>query len=253
MSQRRRILVTGGSRGLGEAIVSQLDGLGHRTHLLVRDQSKLESLLKTYPLASGTVVDFATCRDFVEVVQQALTALGGLDGLVNNAGVIEPMGVLEGLPHEEWERSLRINLTAPALLMGAALAALRVSQGRVVNISSGAAIKPTAGWGAYCSAKAGLLHLGRVVSVEEPTIGCFSLRPGVIDTDMQREIRESSRMRSQEKDRFLDLHREGKLEPPEVPARAAVWLVLHGPRTRSGDLIEYTDPEVVEGVRQLFS
>ncbi len=251
MSQRR-VVVTGATGGLGKAIVSQLDALGHQTYLLARDQSKLDSLLGTLNHASGAVVDLETCEDFQQVVDAAVKTLGGLDGLVNNAGMVEPMGLLADLGIKEWESALRVNLTAPAQLMTAALPALRSSAGRIVNISSGAAVKPTAGWGAYCTAKAGLLHLGRVVAAEEPTVSCFSLRPGVIDTDMQREIRESAGMREEEKRRFLELHREGKLEQPEVPARAAVWLVLHGPLNRTGELIEYTDSEVVEGIGQLF-
>lgn len=245
-------MVTGATGGLGEAIATQLDALGHRTYLLARDRSKLNQLLGTLNHASGTLVDLESCEDFAEVIEGAVTTLGGIDGLINNAGMIEPMGLLTGIGTKEWESALRVNLTAPAQLMSAALPALRASAGRIVNISSGAAVKPTAGWGAYCTAKAGLLHLGRVVAVEEPTVGCFSLRPGVIDTGMQREIRESVGMREEEKRRFLELHSEGKLEQPEVPARAAVWLVLHGPLNRSGELIEYTDSEVVEGISQLF-
>ena len=109
-----------------------------------------------------------------------------------------------------------------------------------------------AGWSAYCASKAGLLHLSYVVAAENPEIGCFSLRPGVIDTSMQAAIRDSSGMRSADQQRFLDLHRQGGLEPPEVPARAAVWLVLHGPKQRSGQLLDYTDPEIEAGVREML-
>lgn len=253
MGSTKRILVTGATRGLGEAVARGLDQLGHHTFLVGRDQKKLEQLEEELSQARVAALDLGRPEHLEALVENAVSQLGGLDGLINSAGVIEPIGLLSELTPADWEAALRVNLTGPAMLMAAALPHLQKSGGRVVNISSGAAVKPTPGWGAYCAAKAGLLALSQVVAAEQTEVACFSLRPGVIDTEMQRQIRESSKMPEEAHARFLDLHRQGKLEPPEVPARAAIWLALEGPRERSGEFIEYTDPRVKEGISQLFS
>lgn len=248
----RRILITGASQGLGRAIAEALDGLGHRTVLSARDESRLEALAATLRHASVLPADLSELETLPGLVEQAAQLLGGLDGLINCAGTIDPIAPLQDADSAIVARAIEVNLTAPALLMKFALPHLRKSGGRIVNVSSGAAVKPMPAWGAYCASKAGLLMLGSLVALEAPEVGCFSLRPGVIDTDMQSAIRHSSGMREGDKKRFLELHQSGGLEPPEVPARAAAWLVLEGPASLSGQLIEYADEAVVTGVRALF-
>ena len=250
MSQR--VLVTGATRGLGRSIAILLDGLGHRTLLTGRDQSELYSLQKKLSHAQILAADLADLVAVESIVARALSALGGLDALINNAGTIDPIASLADADSKAWARAIEVNLTAPALLMKAALPELARSGGRIVNISTGAAIKPMPGWSAYCASKAGLLQLTAVLAAEAPEVSSFSLRPGVIDTAMQEAIRASEGMRVPDHKRFLDLHNQGSLEPPEVPARAAVWLALLGPSKRSGELIDYTDPEVAAGVQDLF-
>lgn len=248
----RRILLTGATQGLGEAIARGLDSLGHQTFLVARDQDKLEQLKEELSHAAVAAVDLGQTEQLSALIELAVSRLGGLDAVINNAGTIEPIGPLGELSLPAWESALRVNLTAPAVLMAAALPHLRESQGRVVNISSGAAVKPTKGWGAYCAAKAGLLALSQVMAVEESGVACFSLRPGVIDTGMQQRIRSSQSMPSDAQERFLELHQKGQLEPPQVPARAAIWLALEGPLERSGEFIEYKDPQIQAGVAALF-
>lgn len=247
------ILVTGASRGLGAAVVEQLSSLGCRVLATARSQAHLETLWSENPQVDWIAADLSEPEQIQELIQDATGRYGKLDGLVNNAGTIDPIQKLADADPHQWARSIQVNLTAPALLTRAALPLLEQNKGRVVNISSGAAIKSVQGWSAYCTAKAGLTHLTRVAAVEYPNVGFFSLRPGVIDTQMQQEIRESSGMTTEEVEKFRGLKAEGKLEPPKVPARAICWLLLHGPTSRSGEFIEYTDPEVKEGVDRLFS
>lgn len=249
-----RILVTGATRGLGESIARLLDQLGHSTLLLGRSGHALEKLQQELNHARVLACDLTQTDQVPAIVDHALEQLGGLDGLINNAGTIEPIASMRMIKAQAWTDAIALNLTAPALLMQACLPQLSLAHGRIVNISSGAAIKPMAGWGAYCASKAGLLHLSAVIASEEPQVGCFSLRPGVIDTDMQHQIRQShDGMHAGDRERFLALHSEGKLLPAQVPARAACWLVLRGPLTRSGTLIEHTDPEVLAGIDSLFA
>lgn len=246
------ILITGATRGLGEAIARQLDGLGCQTMLTGRDEKALLRLEKELKHARIQRADLAELGQLESLVHQTIKSLGRLDGLINNAGTIDPIDPLSGCEPTAWIKAIEVNLTAPALLMRAALPELRRRQGRIVNISTGAAIKAMAGWSAYCASKAGLLHLSKVVAAEAPEVGVFSLRPGVIDTKMQEEIRQSEGMTPSDHQRFLDLKEKNGLEPPEVPAQAASWLVLRGPIERSGELIEYTDQAVMGGQAELF-
>lgn len=248
----RRVLITGATGGLGEAMARLLDGLGHATLLMGRDESRLRKLQSQLRHAQWLVADLAEPLAAPEVMARSVQLLGGLDALINNGATIDPIASLAQADPQSWARAIEVNLTAPALLMAAALPHLQQTRGRIVNVSTGAAVKPTPGWSAYCASKAGLLHLTAVAALEAPEVPCFSLRPGVIDTGMQATIRESAAMRPSDHQRFLDLHRDGALEPPEVPARAAVWLALEGPTRRSGELIEYKDAEVAAGVRLLF-
>lgn len=249
----KRILITGASKGLGKAIAEALDGLGHRTVLMARDKSALQQLSQSLDQASLISADLADLEALPDLVEEARERMGGLDGLINCAGTIDPIATVEDSDPATFARSIEVNLTAPALLMRAALPHLRQSGGRIVNISSGAAVKPMPSWGAYCASKAGLHMLTSLVALEAPDVGCFSLRPGVIDTGMQSAIRSSDGMRDSDKKRFLDLYENGGLEPPEVPARAAAWLVLEGPESMNGKLVEYADEQVKAGVNRLFS
>jgi NAD(P)-dependent dehydrogenase (short-subunit alcohol dehydrogenase family) len=252
MPAAKRILITGATRGLGRAVAILLDGLGHETLLTGRDENELARLQRQLSHAVCEPMDLADPLAARALVRLAVERLGGLDGLVNNAGTIDPIAPLGQADPASWARAIEVNLTSPALLIGEAVAELSRCQGRIVNVSTGAALKPVPGWSAYCASKAGLLHLTSVIAAEYPDIACFSLRPGVIDTAMQTAIRQSRGMREADLQRFQDLHQQGGLEPPEVPGRAAAWLVLHGPLERSGQLIEYTDAEVSAGVAKLF-
>lgn len=251
---QKKIIITGASRGLGKAIAELLDGLGHQTFLVSRSQKALQALEKTLRYAQIMPYDLYDYKHVKSVVVAAVKAMQGLDGLVNNAGSIEPITPIRSIDCTAWEKALALNLTTPTMLIKESLPQLMHNRGCILNISSGAAIKPTAGWGSYCSSKAGLLRLTEVVAVEHPEVACFSLRPGVIDTEMQSLIRQSQQgMSTCDHQKFIDLHQDGKLLPPAIPAQAACWLLLHGPLARSGQLIEYADPEVIKGVQELFN
>lgn len=92
------------------------------------------------------------------------------------------------------------------------------------------------GWGAYGASKAALNHLAMTLATEEPKVITISIRPGVVDTQMQREIRDTYASSMQEKDsvKFLTLHKEGGLLKPEKPGNVIAKLVLHGSKNLSG-------------------
>ena len=128
----------------------------------------------------------------------------------------------------------------------AALPFLRPSNGRIIFISSGAAVTSYASWGAYGASKAALNHLAMTISIEEPDVTAISIRPGVVDTQMQQELRDNYASHMQEKDatKFLGFHKEGKLLRPEKPGNVIGKLVLDGPKALSGRFLRQESPSI---------
>ena len=128
-----------------------------------------------------------------------------------------------------------------------ALPALRRAKGRIVFTSSGAAVSAYSTWGAYGSSKAALNHLALTLSVEEPDVTTVSIRPGVVDTDMQRELREvhHKAMEKQDAERFFTMHREGTILKPEQPGNVMAKLVLDAPKELSGKFLRYVHKRLV--------
>lgn len=117
-------------------------------------------------------------------------------------------------------------------MVQAALPALRTSHGRIVITSSGAATGAYQGWAAYGSGKAVLNHLAATLAVEEPDVTTVSVRPGVVDTEMQRAIREehNKAMSASDQEKFQGLHKQGKLVRPEQPGGVIANLAVRGRR-----------------------
>lgn len=258
MDENRVVMVTGASRGIGADIARWLAKAGCSIVMAARSTSSLAKVEKEVARLGGKplpltldVADFQACREGVETT---LDHFGRLDALINNAGALEPIAKTADADPEKWLDNIKINLMGPFYLMKACAEALRNSQGRIVNISSGAAVSPIGGWSAYCAAKAGLNHLSRVVAEEEPDITVIALRPGVVDTGLQTLIREkgSAGMKSEKVDYFKGLKTSNRLEPPAVPARAAAWLSLYAPRRWSGEFMEYDDPRISDPARTIF-
>ena len=154
--------------------------------------------------------------------------------LLNNAGVVSPVGPLERVDAGELERNLRVNLVAPVLLMGAFLRATegRAERRRIVNISSGAGRRPIFGWGGYCTAKAGLDMASRVAALEAQQRGqaveVVSLAPGVIDTPMQEVVRGAAAEDFVDVERFRQMKAEGVLRPAANVAADILRLEAEG-------------------------
>ena len=241
--QERVVLITGASRGLGAAIARFLNAAGCHLVLAARTREPLEDLASQCSRALVVSCDLAEAGQANGLVESALKEFGRLDAVVHNAGVLGPLDRLAEADPQSWEYNLRVNLLAPMLLTRAALPHLRHPQGRIVHISTGAAVKPMEGWSAYCASKAGLLHLSSVIAAEEPEVISVSLRPGVIDTAMQAEIREQGAhgMTQDKWKNFVNLKEQGQLEPPEVPGRVAAWLALHAPKEWSGEFLQYSE------------
>jgi NAD(P)-dependent dehydrogenase (short-subunit alcohol dehydrogenase family) len=188
-----RVAVTGGTSGLGLALVRELSARGARVAFVARGRDRVERVASQCPGVHGIVGDVSLKTDIHPMVLQILGELGGLDVLINNASDLGPstLRLLGDTDCEDLERAIATNLLGPFRLTKALLGALSASarEGRaavVVNISSDAAITPYPTWGAYGASKAALRHLSAVWDAELDAQGVrvISVDPGDMDTPL---------------------------------------------------------------------
>jgi meso-butanediol dehydrogenase/(S,S)-butanediol dehydrogenase/diacetyl reductase len=203
-------LVTGGRMGIGQAIARRLRDDGARVFTAQRGQD---------PEFEGIEADLADAEAPARVVAEIAQRAGRLDILVNNAGFMQEARA-EDMTLDAWERMLRVNLTAPFLLIKAALPHLRATKGAIVNIGSieGIACNPL--HTAYSATKAGLHGLTRAIAVDHGAEGirCNAVAPGWIDTDLAEAYVESM------PDPAAFRRQIGRTGKPEDVAALVAWL-----------------------------
>jgi benzil reductase ((S)-benzoin forming) len=225
-------IITGTTQGLGKALADEVArDPGNRLLALARAPDG--------PIPGGerVQVDLADSA----ALERAFDRVEGLIRsqpfakavLINNAGVISPVGPLEKVDAEALERNLAVNLVAPLRLMRRFIAATEgLPLVRIINISSGAGRRPIFGWSVYCAAKAGLDMATRVVALEAETRGrpieAVSLAPGVIDTGMQGVVRGAAQEDFVDVERFRTLKAEGALRPAQEVAADILRLEAAG-------------------------
>lgn len=184
-------IITGASRGLGYALTTTLARRGWHAVVDARDKDRLEAAYAEIPqpgavtLIPGDVTDPAHRQ---RLVAEAV-ALGGLDLLVNNASMLgpSPQPRLAGYPLDVLAEVYETNTIAPLALVQLALPTLHHRTGRVINVTSDAAIEPYAGWGGYGSSKAALDQLTHILGVEHPEVRVYAFDPGDMNTDLHQQ------------------------------------------------------------------
>lgn len=188
-----RVAVTGGTSGLGLALLHGLHARGAQVAFVARHAERVAEVARQHPGVHGIAGDVSAQRDIHPIALQINAALGGLDVLVNNASSLGPvpLALLADTECEDFETALATNLLGPFRLTRALLGSLSASarDGRnalVVNIVSDAAVTPYAGWGAYGASKAALLQLSRIWDQELCAHGVrvLALDPGDMDTPL---------------------------------------------------------------------
>ncbi|WP_210092690.1 SDR family oxidoreductase [Ruegeria sp. HKCCSP346] len=176
-------LVTGASSGIGKAIARRLHDEGALVFTAQRGQDTE---------FQGIAADFTLPDSPAKVVNEVIAKAGRLDVLINNAGMMQEASV-EGMSLEDWHRNLTVNLTAPFLMIKAALPHLRQTKGAIVNTGSIEGLGSNPGHAAYCASKAGLHGLTRAVAVDHGGEGirCNAVAPGWIDTELNEDFIES--------------------------------------------------------------
>lgn len=232
------VIVTGASRGIGAAAAAELAKAGCRLMLVARSKAQVEQV--AHQIGGNTAAmecDVSSWDAVQRVAEETRRRFGRIDALVNNAGVIEPIASIAEADPAEWARSIAINLTGAYYAVRAVLPAMiAAGGGTVVNVSSGAAIRPLEGWSAYCTGKAGLAMLTRAIALEHGGQGIrvFGFQPGTTDTDMQVMIRASG------VNQISRIPRE-QLTPVAQPARAIVYLCTQAAADLSGQEVRLGD------------
>jgi NAD(P)-dependent dehydrogenase (short-subunit alcohol dehydrogenase family) len=248
--QQPVILITGASQGLGAAMASLAATKGAQVVLAARNAEALETQAQKIIQNGGRALtvtgDISRDEDCQSIIDSTIQTYGRIDALINNAGVIEPFARIAEVNHEDWDYHLRVNLLGPVRLCQLAIPSLRQSRGRVINLTSHAAEIEIPGGSAYSTSKAALNRFSKVLAAEEPEITVILFIPGETDTSMQAVIREKSKGIAPEAiyQYFTDLHEQGKLLSPEIPAQAAVSLAMGAPHDWSGEILQWDDEKV---------
>ncbi|MGF9964233.1 (S)-benzoin forming benzil reductase [Bacillus rhizoplanae] len=233
----RYVILTGTSRGLGEAIATQLLQQGTKLISISRKQNeqlieKAQHLNIPFDFYSFDLQEVHQIESLVENIFSNIdvNTVSSIH-LVNNAGMLAPMKPIERSESEQLIANVHVNLLAPILLSSAFMKHTKDwnIDKRIVNISSGAGQKPYFGWGAYCTTKAGINMFTKCIAAEETNkeypVKIISFAPGVIDTDMQAEIRQTSKEDFIHVERFSTLKEDDDLLSPNYVAKAVIDLL----------------------------
>ncbi len=223
-------IVTGTSKGLGRALADQLSASAENVVFEIGRQSQTGNRQPTLIAA-----DFANTASIEQAFAVLAENLAGKNfvfaALINNAGVVLPVGRFNTLEAAALEKNFTVNVTAPILTTKLFANLTRAIAGKrlVVGISSGAAKRAVRGWTAYCAAKCALEMATRVMAEEarelDPTLAICSLAPGIFDTAMQATIRNASAEDFPDVARFRDMKESGALRDVAAVARDIILLL----------------------------
>jgi NAD(P)-dependent dehydrogenase (short-subunit alcohol dehydrogenase family) len=240
----RHVLVTGGTRGIGHAIVVAFAQRGSRVSFVGRDEvtvDRLQSELRGVPMdVLGYAADVTDEPAVRRAVAQAEDHFGGVDVLVNNAGLSTVHGPMRDSDMTAWWRDVSVNLLGAAVCASAVLPGMTArARGRIINMVSGAAGRPAPYNTAYACSKAAVVRLtdSLAAEVSEDGVAVFALRPGTIATDMVREFMSAPEVR-----RWLGAEVDQMApESPERAVRAVLWLAEGRGDALSGCWVDAAD------------
>ncbi|MCP4998926.1 MAG: SDR family oxidoreductase [Hyphomicrobiales bacterium] len=209
-------LITGGRSGIGRAVARRLHEEGARVFTAQRGvDDEFE----------GITADFADAESTDDIISQLIDKAGKLDMLINNAGMMQQAGI-EETSLADWNRTLQVNLTAPFLMIKAALPHLRATGGTIVNVGSIEGLGSNPSHAAYCASKAGLHGLTRAVAVDHGSEGirCNAVAPGWIDTDLNADFVETMPDPDAFRREIGKIHPIGRTGSPEEVAALIAFL-----------------------------
>ncbi len=232
------IIITGASKGLGYSITKGL--ISKDNHIFCISRKKNEQLIDAAKAGNCSLEyyeydlsDVAGLDDLMQSIFDRITVKdGGTIILVNNAGVVTPVKPADKCSSGEIARNVAVNAIAPMILASLFIKHTGElnAEKRIINISSGAGKKPYYGWSIYCGSKAAIDLFTRCISLEQQAkeypVKIISFAPGIVDTDMQKEIRSASKQDFEQLERFIAYKNDGKLSTPEFVAGKVIELIF---------------------------
>ena len=217
----KTVMITGASRGIGEATVEVFAEAGANVVLLARGEAEIDRIAARIGNSALALACDVTSFEAVEAATKAACdRFGAIDVLINNAGAVEPVSHIATSDPAAWGQVIDINLKGVYYGMRAVLPEMiKRGSGTILTVSSGAAHGPVEGWSHYCSSKAGAAMMTRCIDLEarEAGIRAIGLSPGTVATKMQREIKQSGINPISQLDWSVHI-------PPEWPAKALLWM-----------------------------
>jgi benzil reductase ((S)-benzoin forming) len=216
------LIITGGSKGIGKAIAELYSANNYIVYSLARTNTE-ESKIKEISVDLSDLN--AATTTLQKIIREILTTELTSITLINNAGRLGKISNLENIPTEDLYTSILLNTTIPLALSSVFIKELSEvnCEKNIISISSGAATNPYNGWSVYCSSKAALDMMTATIATEQGElsngVSCFGIRPGVVDTNMQSEIRNTDVSDFKNVERFRDLKKNEQLYSPEYVAK----------------------------------
>lgn len=231
-------IITGTSKGLGEAIANRL--LAKENHLFCLSRGLNESLIKkasedNYPLNYLTIDlnNTDSLEGLMKEIFEDIKLIENIESitLINNAGQVAPINRVENCLAEEIMGNIRVNLGALMILSASFVRyakEIRVKK-QIINISSGAGKRAIYGWGPYCSTKAGVNMLTECMGIEQESeenpVRVIAFGPGIIDTDLQVQIRATDKENFKDVEQFRSFKEEGKLRTADFVASKVIEVI----------------------------
>ncbi len=241
----KTVLITGASRGIGAAAARAFAEAGANVALVARSTDEIAQIAgEIGEKAIAIPCDVSRYAEVANAVAATAKAFGGLDVLINNAGVVDPIGHLQDTDPDAWSRTIDINVKGVMHGLHTVMPGM-IAQGHgtIINISSGAAHGPVEGWSAYCSSKAAVYMLTRAADKEARDKGLriLGLSPGTVATQMQREIKASGINPVSQLDWSVHI-------PPEWPAQALLWMCTSAADPYLGDDVSLREDDIRKAV-----
>ncbi|KAJ5151720.1 Short-chain dehydrogenase/reductase SDR [Penicillium capsulatum] len=243
----KTIIVTGASRGKHPQIPLQPMLTAHNVVVVARSLEPLQKLRDQYSkqveVVAGDLADMSLPQKAVDI---AIKSFGQLDGMVLNHGILGQTGKIATTDVANWQEAFNINFMSLVAFTTAAIPALRESKGNVVFTSSGAAVKKYRGWAIYAASKAAMNNFAQSLGCEEPDITSLAIQPGMVDTDMQVELRDvhGAFLDAEMHSKFTGAHKDGLLLKPEQPGHVMAKVVLDAPKELTGRFLAWNGEEL---------
>lgn len=216
-------IITGGGSGIGKALALELAKRYKAVLIIGRREQCLIETAKHSPLIDYVCADISLAEGRQQILAH-LETQPIIEGLIHNAAIIDPILPITTIDENSWRQVMATNVDAPLFL--SQLLYKKLTNGRVLHIGSGAAYFPLFGWTAYCTSKAALSMITRCWQLESDIVAFASVMPGIIDTDMQAQIRRASHMDTEKLSFFKQLYENKQLVSAETVAMFLSWLLL---------------------------